>query len=144
MKITAKQLAFLLGTTKENANKKIMLALHTNPANASIEHKINPDGQIDAQLFEDKTGIPVVFALNDLRENALKRKAFAKYLLRDIPEKAISVPRPVKTVRLPDALRSLLSKEVLDEIEKFWNENYYKKKVSKWDKSVDYWPEFKP
>jgi hypothetical protein len=144
MRITAKQLAFLLNITKTNANKKIMLALHGNYAQAKMEHEINPDGEIDAELFEKKTGIPVVAAMNDLRENALKRKAFAKYLLRDFPEAAIGVQRPPKLVRLPEGLRSLLSEQVIDEICEFWNKNYYKKMISKWEKSVDYWPEFKP
>jgi len=121
-----------------------MLALHGDYAQAKIEHEINPDGEIDAELFEKKTGIPVVFALKDLRENALKRPAFKKYLLNDYPEKMLNVARPPETVTLTPALRELLSDEVVSEIDRYWNKNYYKVKFSKWEKSVDYWPEFRP
>jgi hypothetical protein len=144
MNINARQVAFLLGIPKSDANKKIMLALHGNYAQAKIESEINPDGMIDAELFENKTGIPILFALNDLKQNALKRKSFAKYLLRDFPEGAINVANPPKEVRLPVALRELLSKETLEEVEAYWNKKYYKVAIGKWNKSVDYWPNFKP
>jgi hypothetical protein len=144
MMITAKQLAFLLNISKSDANKKIMLILHQDYKQAKIEHEINPDGQIDAEIFEKKTGIPVLFALEDIKKNALKRKSYAKYLMKDFPESQISVSRPPKEVRLPSALRELLSKETLSEIEKYWNQKYYKVRISKWDKSVNYWPEFIP
>lgn len=142
--INAKQLAYLLGISVKDANKKIMLALYEDYQKAKLETEMNPNGLIEIDLFEKKTGIPIRLAMEDIRMRALERKSFAKYLMRDYPEQQLSVENPKKLIRLPEGLRTLLNPETLSEIKKYWNDNYYGKKIAKWHKSVDYFPELNP
>ena len=142
--INAKQLAFILGTTVSAANKKIMLALHENYHQAKLESEMNPNGSINIELYEKKTGIPLRMAVDEIRLRALERKSYAKFLLRDFPEQQLNVEKPPKTIRLPEGLRTLLSPQTLEKVSEYWNGHYYGKRMSKWHKSVDYMPELKP
>ena len=142
--INAKQLAYILGVSVTNANKKICSAMYDNYAKAKIESEMNDNCQIEIDLLEKKTGIPIRMAVEDIRLRALERKAFAKFLMRDYPEQQLNVSKPKKTIRLPEGLRSLLNPETLEQIQEYWNKNYYGKKMPKWHDSVDYKPELKP
>ena len=139
--ISAKQLAFLMNISQKDANKKICIAQYSDYAKAKIESEMNDNCHIEIDLFEKKTGIPIRMAVEDVRLRALQRKSYSKFLLRDYPEQQLSVERPKKVIRLPEGLRTLLNQETLEEIRKYWNDHYYGKKIAKWHKSVDYFPE---
>lgn len=143
-KINAKQLAFLLGISQKNANYKILYCLFDNIEQVKIESSMNDNWSVDSELFESKTGIPVKMALNDLYNNALKRKSFAKYLLKDYIEECLNVPKPKKKIRLPEVPRSMLSPETISQVSTYWEKNYYGKRMPKWEKSIDYYPELVP
>lgn len=145
MKINAKQLSFLLSVTVRSANIMICRAIHgDNEAQIKVEIKMNKNCSADVDLVEKSTRIPIKWALTDLRENALKRSAFAKHLMRDYVEKQLNVKKPKKIIRLPPVLRSMLSKETLVEVESYWNQNYSGKKISAWGTDVDYFPNLRP
>lgn len=126
--ISAKQLAFLMNISQKDANKKICIAQYSDYAKAKIESELNDNCHIEIDLFEKKTGIPIRMAVEEVRIKGLQRKSYAKFLLRDFPEKELSVSKPPREVRLPEGLRTLLNPGTLVEIRKYWNDHYYGKK----------------
>lgn len=126
MKIDSRQLAFVLGITKKDATIKILRALRLDGQNyKEIDYEFHPNISADVKIVEKHEKIDLEFAINDIRENALKRPGFRKYLLYDYPNKKIESHKTIpKTLSLPPALRSLLSEETLKEIKDYWIDHF--------------------
>lgn len=125
MKINAEQLSFILRISKKDAKIKILRALRKDGQEyKESDHEFHPNPSADVSLIEKYEKIALSFAIEDIKTNALKRPGYKKYLLYDYPSSKLSGKRLPKKVSLPPALKSLLSKEDLVEIEKYWNDHF--------------------
>lgn len=152
MKVNANQLKYLLskGASKERAWYMIQkVRLHLNQIkDINAEKKIDSNPSVDVDEFDKFYGLQIRFAMEDIYNNALKRPAFKKYLLHDIPEQELGrefkkvTDTPKKTIRLKPALRSLMNPKDLEKVNEYWQEHFAGKQYTHLLDKVT--PNFKP
>jgi hypothetical protein len=142
--VSASELAYILSTTQEKANKIIGIKLFNDHTQAELECKLNKNLRIDISRINGLFVIDVEQAIIDIRENAMSRPHFKKWLLSDYPLEKLRVEYPKRKIRLPRGLRSMLKKSDLDEIEFQWKRRYQNTTFPQWHESVDYYPILKP
>ncbi len=144
--IDSKQLAYVLGMTHKKAKVTMLRAKNPNASEEQIAVDFTVSDVLVADIdeFEKATGIQLRAAVDDIVNNSLKRAASRKRILQDYPLSKLKTEKPPKQVRLPAELRSMLSKEDLDEIESYWRKNHEGKKFTEWNDSVNYYPLMNP
>lgn len=149
-KVSANQIKFLLKGSSHNAWAKIMKVKEKLGESTSVEGDsgIIKNPSVDVDEFDKYHGLQIRMAMEDLYNNALTRAAFKKYLLHDIPEQKLGEvfkngKLPPKAIRLPTALRGLLSPETISAINDYWNKNFAGKTYLH-HSNKDLKPNFKP
>lgn len=142
--INAIQLAFLLGISQRKANKMIAIVRFGNREQAQTEIKLNKNLHCNAELLQKYFLFDINEVLNNVKYRALKSTGMAEYLLQSYPLSKLMVSTPKKTIRLRPALRTLLSRETLNEIEAYWHEKYSLQRFPEWNDSIHYFPVLKP
>jgi hypothetical protein len=136
------QLAFILDIKPEDA--RAMMCVAWSKAKG-IKNDAVWVGEIRAKVQSDfPTAMPIDMlsehlnlptlaqSVDDIENNYLNRPATKKWILFDCPEKQIAAmdraekPAPLK---IPSALRSLLSLSVIEEIKKEWTARYPKRYI---------------
>jgi hypothetical protein len=142
--LNSQQLAFILDIKKEDARVKMVNAWCRSKG---IPNKLERDGtgKIDKVTDNYPLGMPVdVLAkelnlptlqdsVDDIVKNFLVRPASKKWILCDYPEKLIekwSKSGDPKTLSIPAALKSLLSKESREFIKEEWKKRFPKYRVA--------------
>lgn len=149
MIITARQVQFLL---KESPDKAWMMVMqvrkHLDPSvNILGDKDVIKDPNVDVEEFDKYHKLEIKRAMEDIYNNALIRPAFKKYVLNDIPETALGQifkdgKNPPKTIRLPAALRSLMSPGDLQKVSDYWYKNFQGQKYQNTINELR--PTFKP
>jgi hypothetical protein len=133
--INSKQLAYILDIKKEDARAKMCIAYSkaNNVANDAVRDK---KGKIvdsfplamETEMLARELNIPTLQqAIEDIRDNYLKRPAYKKWILCDYPEKQLKrceeSGKPLK-IPFPSGLRSLLSDSDVNTIKGEWRDRY--------------------
>lgn len=125
-KIYASQLAILLDISKDDAGKKITVALNKASKNP-IEYDKKSDPSADIEIMSKHLGVDLNFYLNDIKVNFLKNSSTGSWIM-DYPVKKLKVSKSTgcypKTVTIPRVIKSLLSEETIKEIIRRWEERY--------------------
>lgn len=134
MNLTYKQLAFILDIESIEAVRKIIF-IHCKVKGIEAPLK---SGYIKDYYWEDspwpmELGIELLAqhlnlpelqrAVDDIRENYMKRPPTKKYILCDYPEKELKLKLKDK-VKIPPVLASLLKPEDVELIENEWAKRY--------------------
>ena len=132
--ITSKQLAYLIQKTHINAMKVILRAKRKSGEKVKeSDWEFMTEVTADVDVVSKEVGFDVGMAMDDLYNNALTRPAFKKWILHDYPMKKLNAKEPPKKVSLPAGLKSLLNPDVVDEVEKYWNDHFGDYKNPEWD-----------
>jgi len=149
MKVTASQIKFLLKESPDKAYYMVMKAKEFAGESVSMkgDKGIIKNPEVDVDKFDECHKLEIRKAMEDIYNNALIRPAFKKYVLHDIPEEALGQifkdgKQPPKTIRLPAALRSLMSPVDLQKVEDYWFKNFQGKKYQNTINELR--PTFKP
>lgn len=79
---------------------------------------------LEIELLSKYLNLPdLQFAVDDIRENYLKRQASKKWILLDYPEKELRTKLKDK-INIPPVLASLLKEEDVEFIAKEWSKRY--------------------
>lgn len=131
MKVTANQIQFLLKESRDKAFYMVMKAKEFAGEKVSMvgDKGIVKNPEVDVDTFDQCHKLEIRKAMEDLYNNALIRPAFKKYVLHDIPEEALGQifkdgKQPPKTIRLPTALRSLMSPQDLQTVQEYWDKHF--------------------
>lgn len=121
-------LSFLLDITRDDAQKKIAVALAKvnggDPYNIYITE--SKDISIEADQYEEVTGIPVTAALESIKKGCLKQQRYVDWLMiyPSTKLKKNKMGMLPKTVQLPPTLRRLICPEDRDKIKELWVKKY--------------------
>jgi hypothetical protein len=133
--INSKQLAYILDIKKEDARAKMCVAWSnsngiTNTAERDKKGKIIDSFPLamETEMLAKELNIPnLMQAIEDIRENYMKRPAYRKYILCDYPEKQIKKceesGKPLR-ITFPAGLRALLSDSDVNAIKGEWRDRY--------------------
>lgn len=124
MRLTHVEVAYLLGTTQEEALKKIIMVAETDPNKGDLIMLMGKKRSVESEDFDKRYGTNITFAANDIVNNCLKRAAFKKYLFHDWPKKILDSDRPPKKIQLPVPLRRLVTDNDKDQIKRYWEQNF--------------------
>lgn len=142
--VSACELAYILSMRVSRANHIIAIRLADNVETAKMISAVNPNLRIEIEKLKGLFVIDIAKAIEDIRENALSRPTFKKWLMNDYPLTKMKVDVPPKKVRLPAGLRSLLKESDLEQIESQWNRRFKNLYFPEWNETVDYYPILKP
>lgn len=132
--LTYKQLAFILDIEPIEAVRKIIY-VHCKAKGLEVPLKYNhikdyyfKDSlwpmEFDVSLLSEHLNLPELQrAIDDIRENYMKKNATRKYILLDFPEKEMRLKLKDK-IRVPSVLASLLKPEDVEFIESEWSRRY--------------------
>lgn len=142
--VSACELAYILSMRVSRANHIIAIRLADNPETAKMISAVNSNLRIEIDKIKDLFVIDIAKAIEDIRENAITRPTFRKWLMHDYPLSKLKTPFPPKKLRLPAGLRSMLKEQDLAQVEEQWNSRFKNLHFTEWHESVDYYPILKP
>ncbi len=139
--LNSKQLAFILDIEVQEAREKMVLA-HCKSKSLRIPSKRNREHKEDIKYSEYPEAMLIEMlavqlnlptlqqSVDDIVSNYLVRPASKKWILCDYPEKQIKklTAEGKKTGRIPfpSALKSMLPSATQEEIQKQWEQRFYK------------------
>lgn len=89
-----------------------------------IKVRNNMPEVMDIETLSEKLNLPTLQAsVDDICANYLNRPATKKWILCDYPEKQL-VNKTKNQIKIPEALRSMLPTEQINEIQKVWNQRF--------------------
>jgi hypothetical protein len=142
--ITSKQLAYILSISHKDSMKIMLRAKRKNGEVAKeTDWEFVSEVVADIEIVSKETNADIEMAVNDIRENSLKRPAFRKWILYDYVSEKLKGKTPPKKISLPPALKSLLPEEAVSYIRDFWNEKFSNYKNPDWsddDVSIKFEP----
>lgn len=124
--INETQLAYLLNVSKKEAIRKIAYCKGKRHKDKEEVDEIKSI-KISVSEFEEKSNINIQFAIDNLQQKAMKPGAFRGFLV-NYPIKKLKPSKSgfyPKIIRLPTALRSLMTKEHLQELKNEWATKYF-------------------
>lgn len=131
--ITANQLSIIMGISKKDALKKIVVAIERLKGNENMMFNeaildlYDSNQSIDIDDFSKYLGRDLRVYLNDIKLNYLKNSSTRNHIL-DYPTTKIKPNKETgfypKTISIPPALKSLLTKDQCVEIIMRWEQIY--------------------
>ena len=135
--LNAQQLAFILEIPKEKARAKMCYAWCKEKGIDNTAYKSEKGKIIDpypqampVEILSKHLNLPTLQEMvYDIRHNYLNRPASKKYILIDYPEKFVKKKddegkRQPHHIQIPPALRSMLPKQVIEQIHSAWKKRY--------------------
>ena len=142
MRLTHKEVAWILRITQDEALSKIILIDHPDPDEAQKVWEKTVKQSVDSEEFDKKYGTSLTFAANDIVNNCIKRPAYKRWLFIDWPKKLLDSSSPPEKIQLPTHLRRLVSEQDKETIKRYWEQNLSMYVSPYW--TVKYTPIFEP
>jgi len=145
MILNNKQIAYLTGKTQDQAKTMILNIIHgDNHDYVKYTRKSIDIVHIDSKDFDNKFNTSVGLFAEDIFKNSLKRPAFRKYILSELPLQTMNQKKPPKIIKIsPPALRSLMNDEDVKKVKEYWTSRYSHLRMSIWE-DRNYSPVFEP